>query len=237
MPQTAVGVLDRLRALGSPQAAAFAARFFKAGPCQYGEGDVFLGLRVPVLRKSAREFRSLDDVEVPSLLRSKSHEARLLALLILVLVASKGDQATRRRAYDLYLANTRFVNNWDLVDASAPEIVRGYFYEKDRGPLLRLVRSASLWERRIAIVATHLFVARHDFADTLRISEVLLADPHDLIHEEAGWMLREVGKQDRAILEGFLASHHRTMPRTMLRYAIERFKPDIRLGYLKGTIA
>lgn len=237
MQQTAVEALERLRTLGSPEAAAFAARYFKTGPGQYGEGDVFLGILVPVLRKLARSFRSLDDGEVVSLLRSEYHEARLLALLILVLVASKGDQATKRRAYDLYLTNTRFVNNWDLVDASSREIVGGYLQDKDRGPLDRLARSASLWERRIAIVATHHFIARHDFADTLKVSKVLLADPHDLIHKAAGWMLREVGKRDRATLEGFLSIHHRAMPRTMLRYAIERFEPDIRLGYLKGTIA
>ncbi len=171
------------------------------------------------------------------LLRSEYHEARLLALLILVLVASKGDETKKRQAYDLYLSNTRFVNNWDLVDASAREIVGGHLVDKDRGSLDRLARSASLWERRIAVVATHFFIARHDFADTLRISELLLADPHDLIHKATGWMLREVGKRDRATLEEFLAAHHRAMPRTMLRYAIERFESDIRLSYLKGTIA
>ncbi len=236
MPQTAVEALKRLHTLGSPEAAAFAARYFKTGPGQYGEGDVFLGIRVPVLRKLARESRDLDDGEVLSLLRSEYHEARLLALLILVLVASKGDQATKQRVYDLYLANTRFVNNWDLVDASAREIVGGYLHDKDRGPLHRLAWSESLWERRIAIVATHFSIARHDFADTLRISEVLVADPHDLSHKAAGWMLREVGKRDRTTLEAFLAIHHRAMPRTMLRFAIEQFPPEVRVGYLKGMM-
>ncbi len=237
MAPTAEEVLERLRALGGPEAAALAARYFKTGPGQYGEGDVFLGIRVPVLRKLARESRDLDDGEVLSLLRSEYHEARLLALLILVLDSSGGDRAAKRRAYDLYLANTQFVNNWDLVDVSAREIVGGYLHDLDRGPLHRLAGSESLWERRIAVVATHFFIARHDFADTLRISEKLMADTHDLIHKASGWMLREVGKRDRATLEGFLAAHCRVMPRTMLRYAIERFEPDIRLEYLKGTIA
>jgi 3-methyladenine DNA glycosylase AlkD len=234
-PLTARGALARLRALGSPEAAAFAARYFKTGPGQYGEGDVFLGVRVPVLRKLATEFRALPEGEVLALLRSKFHEARLLTLLIWVWVASKGDEAMKRRVYDLYLANTRSVNNWDLVDASAREIIGGYLHDKDRDPLNRLARSASVWERRIAIIATHFFIARHDFADTLGIAEVLLDDTHDLIHKATGWMLREVGKRDQAPLEEFLSTHHRAMPRTMLRYAIERFPPDVRRAYLKGS--
>src|SRR5690348_2577373 len=236
MPPTARDALDRLQALGSPEAAAFAARYFKTGPGQYGEGDVFLGVRVPALRKLAMEFRALVEGEVLSLLGSEFHEARLLALLIWVRATSRGDEATRRRVYDLYLANTRSVNNWDLVDASAREIVGGYLHDKDRGPLHRLARSASLWERRIAIVATHYFIARHDFADTLGIAGLLLGDPHDLIHKAAGWMLREVGKRDRAALEGFLRAHHRSMPRTMLRYAIERLPSDVRRAYLTGSL-
>ncbi len=236
MPPTARDALNRLQALGSLEAAATAARYFKTGPGQYGEGDVFLGVRVPALRKLASEFRHLPDGEVLSLLGSEFHEARLLALLIWVRAASKGDEATRRLVYDLYLANTRSVNNWDLVDASAREIVGGYLHDKDRVPLYRLVRSKSVWERRIAIIATHDFIARHDFADTLGITGTLLGDPHDLIHKAAGWMLREVGKRDRATLERFLRAHHRVMPRTMLRYAIERFPPDVRRAYLTGSL-
>lgn len=236
MPPTARDALYRLQALGSPEAAAFAARYFKTGPGEYGEGDVFLGVRVPALRKLAGEFRDLTEGEVLSLLGSEFHEARLLALLIWVRAAAKGDEATRRRVYDLYLANTRSVNNWDLVDASAREIVGGYLHDKDRRPLHRLARSASVWERRIAIVATHDFIARHDYADTLGIAGMLLGDPHDLIHKAAGWMLREVGKRDRATLEGFLRAHQGAMPRTMLRYAIERFPPDVRRAYLMGSV-
>jgi 3-methyladenine DNA glycosylase AlkD len=236
MSLTAREALDRLRDLGSPEAAAFAARYFKTGPGQYGEGDIFLGIRAPVLRKLAAEFRALPEGEVLSLLRSEFHEARLLALLILVLVASKGDQVTKRRVYDLYLENTRFVNNWDLVDSSAREIVGGYLHDQDRGPLYRLARSESLWERRIAIVATHFFIARNDHAETLVVSKMLLKDPHDLIHKATGWMLREVGKRDQETLEEFLKIHCRAMPRTMLRYAIERFPADVRQVYLRGTI-
>ena len=236
MPPTSRVDLDQLHALGSPEAAAFAARYFKTGPGLYGEGDIFLGARVPALRKLAGEFRALPEGEVLSLLGSEFHEARLLALLIWVRAASKGDEATKRRVYDLYLANTRSVNNWDLVDASAREIVGGYLHDKDRGPLYRLARSASVWERRIVIVATHHFIARHDFADTPGSAGMLLGDPHDLIHKAAGWMLREVGKRDRAALEGFLRRRHRAMPRTMLRYAIERFPPDIRRPYLTGSL-
>jgi 3-methyladenine DNA glycosylase AlkD len=237
MPPTVREAQDRLRDLASPEAAAFAARYFKTGPGQYGAGDVFLGIRVPVLRKLARQFRDLPEGEVLTLLRSEYHEERLLALLIWVRAVSHGDEATRHRVYDLYLANTRSVNNWDLVDASAREIVGSYLHDRDRGPLYRLSRSESVWERRIAIIATAFFIARHDFTDTLRIAELLLFDPHDLIHKATGWMLREVGKRDQETLEGFLRSHHQGMPRTMLRYAIERFPAAIRLAYLKGSIS
>jgi 3-methyladenine DNA glycosylase AlkD len=233
---TAREIQARLRELGSPEAAAFAARYFKTGPGQYGEGDVFVGIRVPVLRKLAREYRALPEGEVRTLLRSEVHEGRLLALLILVAIATGGDEATKRRVYDLYLAHTQYINNWDLVDSSAREIVGGYLFDKDRRLLDRLARSEVLWERRIAIIATAYFIARGQFADTMRIAERLLSDPHDLIHKAVGWMLREVGKRDEAALEGFLNTHHRVMPRTMLRYAIERLPEESRRAYLRGII-
>jgi 3-methyladenine DNA glycosylase AlkD len=237
MPQAAVEAIERLRALGSPEAAALAARYFKTGPGQYGEGDQFLGVRVPVLRKLSSEYWTLPEEETVELLHSQFHEARLLALLILVRIASRGDEAAKRRVYDLYLTNCQYVNNWDLVDSSAREIVGGYLNDKDRSPLFVLATSKILWERRIAIIATHIFIAQHDFADTLRISEMLLTDPHDLIHKAVGWMLREVGKRDQASLERFLKAHCRVMPRSMLRYAIERFPADIRSAYLKGSVS
>jgi 3-methyladenine DNA glycosylase AlkD len=235
--QTAHEIQARLRELGSPEAAAFAARYFKTGPGQYGEGDVFLGIRVPVLRRVARECHATPMRELLKLLSSDVHEDRAVALLVFVGAATTGNDAARKRIFDTYLANTRQVNNWDLVDVSAREIVGGYLVDKDRSILDRLARSEHLWERRISIVATHHFITRGDFADTLRIAEALLADPHDLIHKAVGWMLREVGKRDQGVLEVFLKTNHRVMPRTMLRYAIERCPAKLRLAYLKGTVA
>jgi len=229
-------IQGHLRQLGTPEAAALAARYFKTGPGQYGEGDIFLGISVPTLRKLAREHRALPTKELVILLRSEIHEERFLALLILVLSASKGDEAARREIYDLYLAHTRYINNWDLVDTSAREIVGGYLADKDRSPLYHLARSQQLWERRIAIVATYHFITRSDYGDTLTVAEILLGDAHDLIHKATGWMLREVGKRDQPTLEQFLRRHGRAMPRTMLRYAIERFPEELRRAYLKGDV-
>jgi 3-methyladenine DNA glycosylase AlkD len=224
----------RLRSLADPGAAEGMRRFFKTGPGQYGAGDRFLGVKATPLRRLARECRSLSLDEARTLLRSGFHEARVLALLVLVGAFEKGDDPSRQAIHDLYLANTAHVNNWDLVDASAPALVGGFLAERDRGPLSRLASSSSLWERRIAVVATLYFIRRGDFADTLRLAGLLLGDREDLIHKAAGWMLREVGKRDEAVLEGFLARHCRRMPRTMLRYAIERFEEPKRRRYLRG---
>lgn len=223
----------KLHALASPEMAASSARFFKTGPGQYGEGDTFIGVRLPTLRKLAREFRHLPLAEVEVLLHSPIHEERLLALLVLVLGVGKGDDGHRKAVYDFYLGNTQHVNNWDLVDSSAPAIVGGYLRDKPRTPLVRLARSASLWERRIAVVATQHFIRLDDFDDTLAISRLLLADKEDLIHKATGWMLREVGDRDEAALAAFLDEHVAVMPRTMLRYAIEHFPPETRRGYLE----
>jgi len=224
----------QLRSLGCPEQAANLARFFKTGPGEYGEGDRFIGVKVPVIRKVAKEFKGLPLAEIKCLLHSEIHEERLLGLVILVGQFQKGNDATRKSIYDLYLANIQHINNWDLVDLSAPQIVGGYLETRRRQPLDRLAKSASLWERRISIVATHWFIRRGDFADTLRIAEKLLGDKEDLIHKAVGWMLREVGKRDVAVLEEFLAEHYGVMPRTMLRYAIERFPEKERQGYLRG---
>src|SRR5262245_6134160 len=226
----------RLKALADDEAAGAVRRFVKTGPGQYGEGDRFLGIKATPLRQLAREFQSLPVGEARKLLASAFHEARMLALLVLVQAFAKGDEPSREAIYDLYLANTARVNNWDLVDASAPAIVGGFLAGRDRGPLTRLARSASLWERRIAVVATLHFIRRGDFQDTLRLAGLLLDDGEDLIHKAAGWMLREVGKRDQAVLEGFLAGHCRQMPRTMLRYAIERLPEARRQQYLKGEV-
>lgn len=229
-------ILDRLQQIGDPEHARFVAGYFRTGPGDYGEGDRFLGIRIPALRALAREFRGTPLDDAAELLRSPWHEARLLALLLLVDAYARGDAEMREAVYRLYLDNTRYVNNWDLVDSSAPQIVGAHLKDGDRGVLERLARSASLWERRIAILATQHFIRRGDFGTTLRIAEMLVDDGHDLIHKAVGWMLREVGNRDRAAEEAFLRRHHRTMPRTMLRYAIERFPPDLRHAYLRGEI-
>ena len=221
-----------LKSLASPDVAKSSMRFFKTGPGQYGEGDTFIGIKVPTLRKVSREFRSLPLQEIALLLNSPIHEERHLALMILVLQVAKCDDAYRRAVYDFYLQNSKFINNWDLVDCSAPQIVGGYLLDNPRKPLLQLTRSKSLWERRIAIVSTQHFIRNDDFADTLTISEKFLNDKEDLIHKASGWMLREVGQKAQTVLAAFLDQHAAAMPRTMLRYAIEKFPPAQRRGYL-----
>jgi 3-methyladenine DNA glycosylase AlkD len=228
-------IQERLRSLGSPDAAAMAARYFKTGPGQYGAGDIFLGLRAKDMHQLSKEHTTLPIKELRILLKSPVHEDRMLALLILVRQAAKGDSGVKERIYKLYLANTRYINNWDLVDASAREIVGGHLADKSREPLLRLAGSKNLWERRISIVATHYFIRQNDFADTARIAVLLLGDKEDLIHKAVGWMLREVGKKHQPTLEVFLRRHGKVMPRTALRYAIERFPKDLRLAYLSGA--
>lgn len=223
----------RIHALGSPQQAAILARFFKTGPGQYGAGDRFVGVKVPVLRRLIREFRELPLPEAERLLHCEVHEARLAALLILVEQVARGDDRFRRQVFELYLANTQHVNNWDLVDLSAPQLVGAYLDHKSRKPLYRLARSRDLWQRRISILATFHFIRHGDFADTLAIAELLLGDREDLLHKAVGWMLREVGKRDQPALEAFLQRHCPAMPRTALRYAIERFPEPKRLTYLR----
>jgi 3-methyladenine DNA glycosylase AlkD len=226
-----------IRRLADPEKAKILQRFFKTGPGQYGEGDVFAGITVPVTRKLARKYRDIFLGDTAELLQSPIHEERLLALLILVEKFRRGDDATRRRIYGLYLKNTRFINNWDLVDLSAERIVGAYLDGTDRAPLYRLARSKNLWERRIAILATFHDIKRGTPDHTLALADVLLSDPHDLIHKSVGWMLREVGKRcSPDTLREFLRTRYHRMPRTMLRYAIERFPADERASYLSGTI-
>jgi 3-methyladenine DNA glycosylase AlkD len=224
----------KLRALGDPRKAEDLQRFFKTGTGEYGEGDVFLGIRVPVLRKLATEYRDLTLGQAKKLLRSAIHEERLLALFILIDIFAKGSDVAKRQIYHLYLEHTQFVNNWDLVDASAEHIVGAYLWDKDKAPLLELAGSSLLWERRIAILSTFHFIKRGEFEATLKIARLLLADSEDLIHKAVGWMLREVGKRNPATEEAFLGKHYRKMPRTMLRYAIERFPEEKRRAYLHG---
>lgn len=223
----------RLRSLANPETARTLQGFFKTGPGQYGEGDIFLGIKVPMIRAIAREFPDTGLDTAITLLHSRFHEERLLALLFLMRHFSAGGAKERQNAYQAYLANTRWINNWDLVDISAPHVVGAYLANQERATLYRLVRSDSLWERRIAIVATLHFIRHNDFDDTLKLAKQLLHDREDLIHKASGWMLREVGKRDRGRLEAFLDRHGRYMPRTMLRYAIERFPEDLRQAYLR----
>jgi len=227
-------VIERLKAMGDPERARISQGFFKTGPGQYGEGDVFVGLTVPQVRALSKELRALPLGETVKLLHSPLHESRLLALLLLIQAYGKGDEAERGRVYGLYLQNTRWINNWDLVDVSAEHIVGAHLKERDRRVLDALAGSKLLWERRISILATFHFIRRGEFADTLRIAERLLSDREDLIHKAVGWLLREVGKRDLAAEEAFLKIHSRVMPRTTLRYAIERFPEDVRQRYLRG---
>jgi 3-methyladenine DNA glycosylase AlkD len=227
----------RLRDLADPRAAAHAQRFFKTAPGEYGAGDEFLGIRVPVLRGLVRTHRDTPDGGVRTLLRSRFHEERLLALLMLVDRFRRGDAKRRAAIYRLYLANLDCVDNWDLVDSSASQIVGAYLGKRSRKPLYRLARSRDLWRRRVAIMATLHFIRMGEFEDTLALAAILIGDREDLIHKAVGWMLREVGNRDRASAERFLIAHHRTMPRTMLRYAIERFPAARRRAYLAGNVA
>jgi 3-methyladenine DNA glycosylase AlkD len=230
----AVEISARLRQLGDPEKARLLQRFFKTGPGEYAEGDRFYGLKVPQVRLLLWEYRGLTPTDALPLLMSPIHEERLFALLALVRSFEKGDEAIREEIYNLYLANTNRINNWDLVDISAPRIVGGFLLERDCGALDLLAQSASLWERRIAILATFTFIRQNQFDDTLRIALLLLHDREDLIHKAVGWMLREVGKRDTAVEEGFLRQHCHVMPRTILRYAIEKFPEEKRRIYLKG---
>lgn len=225
---------SRLREIGDAERARHHLRFFRTGPGEYGEGDRFFGVRVPGIRALVNKFRPFPLDDARSLLESPWHEARLFALLAMVDRFIRGNENEREAVFRLYMDHTHHVNNWDLVDSSAPRIVGGYLFEKNRAPLYQLALSPLLWERRIAIIATHYFIRKGDFFDTLKISAMLLEDREDLIHKAVGWMLREVGNRDREAEEVFLRAHCRTMPRTMLRYAIEKFPPHLRQWYMKG---
>lgn len=223
-----------LDALRDPAVAATSQRYFKTGPGEYGEGDRFLGVRVPQVRAIVREHRSLPLATVVEHLRSPWHEERLLALLILVEQYRRGSAEVRERIHRTYLEHTGFVNNWDLVDTSAEHLVGAHIDPGDLALLERLASSASVWERRIAIMATFHWIKIGVFDPTLRIADRLLGDPHDLIHKAVGWMVREVGKRDPRRHEVFLDGRYRRMPRTMLRYAIERLPEVRRERYLRG---
>ncbi len=210
--------------------------FFKTGPGQYGQGDIFMGVRVPMVRKVAKKFKDIDPDTLERLLRSEIHEERMVALVVMVnrFSLKSSDNKTREAVYNLYIANRGRINNWDLVDISAPHIVGSFLFKKDKDILYKLSQSDVLWDRRISIMATFYFIRQNKFHHTLKIAKTLLNDREDLIHKAVGWMLREVGKRDIHAEEAFLKKEFKKMPRTMLRYAIEKFPRDLRQYYLKG---
>lgn len=233
---TTADVRHELAGLADPRRAEASSRFLQMTPGGYGEGDRTIGVPVPEQRKvAARYWRDLSLAETAELLAGGVHEERLTSLFILVRKFAKGDEEERGRIFSLVLANTGRINNWDLVDSSAPYIVGPWLIDKDRSVLDRLAGSSLVWDRRIAVMATFAFIRAGDFHWTFRISERLLGDPHDLVQKAVGWMLREVGNRDRAAEEEFLARRYRAMPRVMLRYAIEKFEPQRRREYLSGT--
>jgi 3-methyladenine DNA glycosylase AlkD len=226
-------ILQELHSVADPERAAFLQHFFKTGKGQYAEGDVLLGISVPLVRDIVKRSPPLPFTEIKPLLSSEYHEARLAGFLFLVKQFKKAPESERKRIFDFYLKNARRANNWDLVDVTCRDIVGLYLLDKpDRTALYRLAESDNLWEQRIAIVSTWTFIKYRQFDDTLALAEKLLHHPHDLMRKATGWMLREVGKKNEAVLCAFLEQHHVTMPRTMLRYAIERLTPEERAYFM-----
>lgn len=233
---TAASLIKALRAVADPAIAEHSQRFFKTAKGEYGEGDKFLGIRVPVLRQHLQQFEDMPLEQVKRLLESRYHEARLCALLLLVRKFAAADEQQQTAIYNLYLNHTRYINNWDLVDSSARYILGPYLDHRDRQLLYELSDSSNLWERRMAIVSTLHFIKQDQFEDTLKIATRLLRDEEDLIHRAVGWMLREVGKRNAVVEKAFLRVHYKQMPRTMLRYAIEKFSDKQRKRYLAGKV-
>lgn len=229
---------EEIRNAGSPERAKVSAWFFKTGKGQYGEGDVFVGITVPDQRKIAVRYKTLPLKDIETLLKSKIHEERLIALLILVSRFTKAADSEQKAIFDFYLAHTKYINNWDLVDLSADKIVGEYLKERDRSVLLKLARSDLLWEKRIAMISTYQFIKDlKEYKETFAVADILLHDKHDLIQKAVGWMLREVGKRvSEKAEEDFLKTRYKTMPRTALRYAIEKFPPERRKQYLDGNV-
>ncbi|MCP4263349.1 MAG: DNA alkylation repair protein [Planctomycetes bacterium] len=236
MNKRVLNIRNELRQLSNKEIAEHSQRFFKTGEGQYGHGGIFLGIRVPVLRKIAKKYSKISIDECVRLLKSKFHEQRLLALLILVAIFKNADNEDRKAVYTSYLDNTGFINNWDLVDSSAEHIVGAYLRKADKQSIYNLAKSTVLWERRISIMSTFHFIKQNEFIDSLRISKILLNDKEDLIHKAVGWMLREIGNRNIEAEEEFLKEYYRQMPRTMLRYSIEKFPEEKRQRYLKGQI-
>lgn len=220
------------KSLANPEKARILARFFKTAPGEYGHGDIFLGITVPIIRENIKKYYNLSLKELEQKIKSKYHEVRLAVLLILVYKFSKSDSATQKNIYNLYLNNTNYINNWDLVDLSAPKIVGNFLLNQDKKILYKLVKSKDMWERRITVLATFAFIRNNEFDHTLEICKILLNDKHDLIHKATGWMLREIGKRDCNLLINFLNEYYLVMPRVELRYAIEKLSSEKRSYYL-----
>ncbi len=229
-------LLKELEVAGNPEQAEILQRFFKTGPGEYGEGDIFFGIKSKQIHDIAKKYYGIGLPKIKELLKSKIHEQRVCALRILDKKFKIADEEEKENIFNFYLQNIKCVNNWDLVDLSAPNIVGDFLFKRDKKILYKLVRSENLWERRIAIVSTFNFIRKDEFGDALAISELLLQDTHDLIHKAVGWMLREIGKRNEEVEENFLKQHYKEMPRTMLRYAIERFEEEKRKKYLKGEV-
>ncbi len=230
---TAQEIEQAIRAVANPEKAKILSRFFKTRKGEYGEGDIFIGVQVPITRSIVKQYLDTPLDELEKLLHSPIHEIRLAALLCMVEQFRKGNSNLREKIYRCYLANTARINNWDLVDLSAPQIVGGYLEKLDHSLLYQLAQSSNLWEQRISIVSTLRWIRSGQFDDTLRLADMLLLHEHDLIRKAVGWMLREVGKRDKPLLCQFLDSRHKRMPRTMLRYAIEHFTPEERKHYMQ----
>ncbi|MEM6513223.1 MAG: DNA alkylation repair protein [Pseudomonadota bacterium] len=233
---TAGTIREALRAVADPEVAAHSAGFFKTGPGEYGEGDRFIGVRIPAIRQLVKTHRDLPERAVLSLLRSPIHEERMFAVLVLVEQFTRGPRERRDHIATLYLDNREHVNNWDLVDSSCHKILGPWLCDRDRSLLYDLAGSNSVWDRRIAMMTTYHFIHRDDYADALALAERLRDDEHDLIHKVVGWMLREIGKRDLDVEESFLKHHYSHMPRTMLRYAIEKLPASRRKDYLEGRV-
>jgi 3-methyladenine DNA glycosylase AlkD len=229
-------IISYLKTLSDSDIASHSQKYFKTGEGEYGHGDKFLGIRVPILRNTVKLFQKVSITNIRKLLKSEYHEIRLFALLLMVHQFSKGDIKTRNTIFSLYLQQTKYINNWDLVDSSAPYIVGAWLFDKDRSVLYKLAQSEQLWDRRIAIMSTAYFIKQNQFTDTLKLSEILLNDSEDLIQKAVGWMLREVGNRNPKMEEQFLKKHYKKMPRTMLRYSIEKFSKERRQLYLKGVV-
>jgi len=237
MAQNLESLEKEMESLADPAKAKILMRFFKTGSGQYGEGDIFIGIQVPALRRIANKYNKISLDDTVKFLNSAKHEHRMVALFILTSKFEKGDEKTKDEIFKLYLKNTKHINNWDLVDLSADKIVGNYLMDKKKDILYELANSNNLWERRISVLATFHFIKNNSAKDTIRIAAMLLKDEHDLIHKAVGWMLREAGKRvSTDILLEFLNQNYKIMPRTMLRYAIEKLPEKLRQAYLKGKI-